>query len=260
MAIRKNKEIRICGIIQARMSSRRLPGKVLKNLFGKTVIHHIYDRLKECRLLDDIIVATSNDVSDKILVNHCSENNIPSFSGSLDDVLDRFAKCADKYQASHIIRITGDCPLIDPNIVDSIVCGGLYGNFDYYGLGEDFPDGLDCTFIRKETLVMASKHAKLTSDREHIGPYIERNENNNFKLGHLRLFYNLNHLRLCIDEQEDFDLVKQIYERLYDPTKKYFDIYDVLKLFEEEPELLNINKGKIRNEGLIKSIQQEKKI
>ncbi len=253
-------ETNVCAIIQARMSSKRLPGKVLKDLCNKTVIQHIHDRLQECRFIDKIIIATSNDSSDDVLVNHCAEHNMLFFQGSLNDVLNRFSSCADKYHATHIVRITGDCPLIDPKIVDSVICGGLYGGFDYYGLGEDFPDGLDCTFIRKQVLVEANNKARLESDREHVGPFIERNDENNFKLGHLRLFYNTNHIRLCIDDQEDFDLVKEIYENLYNPDQKYFDAFDVLKLLNEKPELLKINEGKIRNEGLLESIKKEKNV
>ena len=137
--------MRIVAIVAARMSSSRLPGKVLDILAGKPALQHIHERLLECRLIDEIVIATSQEPSDDAISEFCQNRHLPCYRGSLDDVLERYYQAAGKYKADVIVRITGDCPLIDPVIVDAVVAGFLGGEYDIYGLSGEFPDGLDCT-------------------------------------------------------------------------------------------------------------------
>ena len=248
--------MRVVAIVQARMNSSRLPGKVLMPLAGKPVLQHIYERLSECRLLDDIVFSTSQEISDDPISEFCNTLNISSFRGSLDDVLDRFYKTAQKYCADVIVRITGDCPIIDPIIVDAVICGFLAGKYDCYGLGGEFPDGLDCTAFSLRAIEKAWREASLSSDREHVGPFIENNPDV-FKNGSLELFSGLDSHRWALDEPQDFELLSLIFEELY-TSGRIFYTHDVLQLLIRRPELKKINSAIVRNEGYMRSLLAEK--
>lgn len=247
--------MRVVAIVQARMNSSRLPGKVLRLLAGKPVLQHIHERLSECRLIDEIVFATSKEVSDNPIGDFCSTRNISSFRGSLDDVLDRFYKTAQQYRADVIVRITGDCPIIDPIIVDAVISGFLVGQYDCYGLGGDFPDGLDCTAFSLKAIEKAWREASLPSEREHVGPFIENNPEI-FKNGSLELFSGLSSFRWTLDEPQDFELLSLIFDELYVPGHIFYT-QDVMQLLIRRPELKKINSAIIRNEGYIKSLLEE---
>lgn len=249
--------MKIVAIVQARMSSSRLPGKVLLPLSDKPVLYHIHERLTESRLIDQIVFSTSKEESDNPIYDFCNIQNIPVYRGSLNDVLDRFYKTASEFSADVIIRITGDCPIVDPIIVDAVISGFLAGNYDYYGLGGEFPDGLDCTAFTFKALERAWKEAQLPSEREHVGPYIEKNSEV-FKNGSLKLFTGMAEHRWTLDEFEDYELLLKIFEELYIPGKIFFS-HDVLKLLERKSELIKINSSIIRNEGYLKSLRKEAK-
>ena len=144
--------MRLIAVIQARMSSTRLPNKVLLPLCGTPVLEHICKRLSICNGLDEIIVATSTDKTDDVLFDWCSERKIKCFRGSLIDVLDRYYKAALTYKADAVLRITGDCPLIDPEIISELVRNFRTGDYDAYSLSGDFPDGLDCQIFSFQAL------------------------------------------------------------------------------------------------------------
>ena len=163
----------VVAIIQARMSSSRLPGKVLLPLVEKPVLAHVIERLSYSRLIEKIVVATSVDSSDDPIANFCRENHVLCFRGSLEDVLDRYYRAAIENHADSVVRITADCPVIDPVVVDAVITGFLSGNYDLFGLDGEFPDGLDCTVFSLSALKKARLNAKLKSEREHVGPYIE---------------------------------------------------------------------------------------
>jgi spore coat polysaccharide biosynthesis protein SpsF (cytidylyltransferase family) len=247
--------MRVVCIVQARMNSNRLPGKVLMPLVGKPVLEHILDRLSHCKLIDEVVIATSTQVSDESIVEYCIENKKSFYRGSLEDVLDRYYKAAKNYKADAVVRITGDCPLIDPVVVDAVILGYLTGNYDLYGLGGEFPDGLDCTVFSFAAITKAWKDAHLKSEREHVGPYIENNPDL-FSNGCLKLFFGLEHYRWTLDELDDYKLLVEIFSKLYNPDS-IFLTNEIIELMKQNPHLIKINQGIIRNEGYYKSVKDD---
>lgn len=248
--------MKVVVIIQARMSSSRLQGKVLMPLVGKPVLGHIVERLSYCKMIDKIVVATSNEVDDDLVADYCSNNNLDCYRGSLEDVLDRYYQTAKLYQADPIVRITGDCPVIDPIVVDAVITGYLSGKYDSYGLGGEFPDGLDCTVFSFSAIEKAWREAKLKSEREHVGPYIENNPSL-FRNGMLDLFQGLSKLRWTLDELKDYELLKKIFDNLYRSNSPFLT-HEILQFIQKNPDLLAINSKIIRNEGYLKSLQEDK--
>lgn len=248
----------VISFIQARMSSKRLPNKVLLPLAGKSVLENIYSRLEFCKTLNKIVVATSGDQSDDTIVKMCKSKNIEYFQGDLTDVLDRYYKAATLYKADVVVRITGDCPVIDPSIVDEVVNNYLKNDYDFYSLSGEFPDGLDCQVFKYSALEKSWKEAKLQSDREHVGTYIEKTCPNLFKTGGLIKFKNLSHHRWTLDEKKDYIFLKEIFSRLFNKDKPFLT-NDILKLLHQEPELMNINKDIMRNEGYQQSLKDERR-
>ena len=240
--------MKIIAIIQARMSSTRLPGKVLMELAGKPVLEHVVERLQTCRRVDGVMVATSIDASDDLIERWCAQTKVPCYRGSLLDVLDRYVQAARACGADAVVRITADCPAIDPNIVDEVIEKFLIDKYDFYGLKGEFPDALE----------RAWREASLPSEREHVGPYIEKNPQL-FRSGGLEKFRGLQHLRWTLDEPRDYAFLIEIFSRLYRESKP-FSAEDVLALIEREPELAAINANIVRNEGYLKSIQQDKQV
>jgi spore coat polysaccharide biosynthesis protein SpsF len=243
-------------IIQARMSSTRLPGKVLLPLSDKPVLEHVIQRVKNCKLVDKVVVATTVHDSDDIIEDWCKKNNFEYYRGSLEDVLDRFYKVASQFKAENILRITADCPVIDSGIIDEVIEKYHEGNFDFYGLSGEFPDGLDCTMFSFKALETAWKNSKLQSEREHVGPYMV-NHPELFAIGGYEKFKNLGHLRLTLDDPRDYQLLSTIFKKLYD-IDNFFNHEMIINLLNESPELLKINSEIIRNEGYVKSILNDK--
>ena len=249
--------MRIVCIIQARMSSTRLPGKVLLPLAGRVVLAHVLERLSHCSTLTDVVVATSDDASDDVLAHWCQDHGVQVFRGSLDDVLDRFYHCALSQHAQAVVRITADCPALDPTLVDEVVLGSQAGAYDLYYLGGEFPDGLDCAVFSFSALQRAWREAKLPSEREHVGPYVV-NHPEWFHIGYLDKFKGLAHHRWTLDEPRDLAFLQSVFERLQRPDGLPFLTQDLLDLLERQPELLQANDGIVRNEGLIKSLAADK--
>ena len=248
--------MRIVCVIQARMSSTRLPGKVLLPLAGREVIAHVLDRVAACEAINDFIVATSDHPSDDVLAQWCESHHVPVFRGSLDDVLDRYYKCALQTRAEAVVRITADCPAIDPTIVDELVREFKVGNYDLFYLGGEFPDGLDCAVFSFTALERAWREATLKSEREHVGPYVVKHPEW-FRLGCLQKFTGLAYHRWTLDEPSDLVFLQAVFERLERLDGKPFLARDILDLLEREADLLCINQGIVRNEGLLKSIAED---
>ena len=247
----------VLGIIQARMSSTRLPGKVMKPILGKPMLARQLERTRRARSLDALMVATSVDSSDDPIEQLCASLGIDCFRGSLDDVLDRYYQAARQYRPRHVARMTADCPLIDPEIVDRVVEFYLRGGFDHAGNGVEprFPDGLDVEILRFPILEYAWQHATRLSDREHVTLFVHR-QPDRFRIGSYRNDVDLSHLRWTVDEPRDFVLVERIYEALY-PKNPAFTTADILDLLEKRPELLALNSGIDRNEGLARSLARD---
>src|SRR5688500_14766459 len=203
----------VVAIVQARMGSTRLPGKVLMPLAGKPVLAHVVERLSCCRTLSATVVATTTEKADDKVAALCASSNVPCYRGSMSDVLDRYYQAALAHSAAIVVRITADCPAIDPTIVDEVVAGFLAGGYDYYGLSGEFPDGLDCTVFSFAALELAWREAKLSSEREHVGPFMEKHPEL-FKIGGYYKFTGLSHHRWTLDEPRDYEFLQIIFARL----------------------------------------------
>jgi spore coat polysaccharide biosynthesis protein SpsF len=245
----------ILAIIQARVSSTRLPAKVLLPILEVPMLLRQIERIRNSKKIDEIVIATSIDSSDDAIESLCLRHNLKFFRGSLNDVLDRFYKAAILYSPSHILRLTGDCPLSDPLIIDALIDFFLNGKYDYASnaLEPTFPDGLDAEFMHFECLEKAWKNAVLPSHREHVTPFIYT-QPHLFKIGSFKGSFDYSKLRWTVDERADYDLVNKIFQMLY-PSNNSFSTADVLQLLEENPELKTINRKYIRNEGFQKSLK-----
>ncbi len=245
-------------IVQARSSSTRLPGKVLKPLLGQPMILRELERLRRSARIDKIVLATSRDKSDTELARIVAESGVEVYCGSLDDVLDRYYQCARKYQPEHVVRITGDCPVIDWRIVDAVIDKHLTEGNDYTSTSEEYPDGLDTEVVRFSALEQAWEDARMASEREHVTLYI-RNHAEKFKCEQKECEQKLNHLRWTVDESQDFELIRQVYEELY-PIHADFTMQEILQLMERRPEMSAVNQDIRRNEGLLKSLREDKEL
>jgi spore coat polysaccharide biosynthesis protein SpsF len=229
-------------IIQARTGSTRLPGKVLKELCGKPVLWHVWNRVSRARKVDDIIIATTTLPEDNLIQDFCELNNISFYRGSSNDVLSRYYYAAQKYNAETIIRITADCPVIDPIIIDNMINVYQAETIDYMsnGMVRTFPRGLDAEIFSFSILERTHNEAKLEYEREHVTPYIYKHP----EIFSLKSFLNnidLSFHRWTLDTEEDFELIKIIYDSLYS-KETIFLLDDILRLFKDKPELLEINR------------------
>lgn len=250
----------IYAIIQARMGSTRLPGKVMMDLCGIPVIEHVVNRLEKSNLIDKIIIATSTDSNNQPIIDFCKSNQIAYFVGNEDDVLDRYYKAAIDNNLKDddiIIRITSDCPLIDPFVVDKVIEEHILNNNDYTTnvLDCTYPDGLDCEVFNFSALKDTWINANLSSQREHVTLYIRDNPDR-FKLGNVKNEIDLSDLRWTLDEKEDFIFINEVYKNLF-RKDSFFTMNDIVELLNDKPELLEINSEFIRNEGLIKSLNED---
>ena len=247
----------IVAIIQARMGSTRLPGKVLACIASQPMLWHVVNRTRRAKLLDEVVVATSTDASDVPVVLFCEQEKIPCFRGSQDDVLDRYYQAAKGYQASVVVRITADCPLIDPEVVDEVIDVYLKGDYDYVTntAPPTFPDGLDTEVFSFQALERAWHEAKRQSEREHVTPYIY-NHPELFRMGNVASGKDLSGMRWTVDEPSDLEFVRVVYEHA---NGMLFNMEHVIDLLERHPEFLEINSDIERNEGYQKSLREDKR-
>lgn len=244
-------------ILQARTSSSRLPGKVLLPILDKPMLSHQIARLKHVKTPHKLIIATSKLASDDGIERLCQELNVSCFRGPLDDVLDRYYQAAKANNPNDtvktIVRVTGDCPVIDSEIIDNVIELFHQTGADYCSNCDPatLPDGLDVEVFTFAALTKAWNEAKKTSEREHVTPYI-RNNKTIFTCVNYVYPNDLSHYRLTVDEDVDFDLITHIYQALY-PVKQDFNLNDIVTFLKQSPELSQLNQHIIRNEGLIKS-------
>lgn len=233
----------IAAIIQARTTSTRLPNKVLMDLTpGKSMLWHVVERLKPAKKIDEIILTIPNTKENDVLEKFAKDNKIKFFRGSENDVLSRYYETARAFKIDAIVRITSDCPFVDPEIVDKVVGEHLKSGADYTSniQARTFPKGMDVEALNFSILEKAHKEAKDSADREHVTLYIRKNPQI-FKQADVKNDKDLFHFRWTVDEQADLDFVREIYKRLY-PVKKIFLMQDILNVLEKEPKLLEINK------------------
>lgn len=247
----------IVAIVQARLGSTRLPQKVLIPIQGKTVLEHIIDRVKQSKLIQCVVVATTTHLNDNVIEEHCRNIQVTCFRGDEDNVLDRFFQCASSYKADIIVRVTADDPFKDPEIIDRAINLLIDGGYDYVSntVIPTYPEGIDIEIFTMNALVKAYKEATLLSEKEHVTPYIWKNTDK-FRSCNFTYKENLSHLRWTLDKPDDLLFVQAVYQELY-RKNEVFLMSDILKLIEEQPELSRFNQGHIRNEGYLKSIKNE---
>ncbi|MBL0059178.1 MAG: glycosyltransferase family protein [Elusimicrobia bacterium] len=237
-----------------------MPGKVLLSLGGKKVLEHVVGRIRRARLVRDVVVATTIQEEDLEIVRFCAENKIRVYVGSEQDVLDRYYQAARLFHVDHVVRITADCPVIDPRIINRVIARHLASRSDLTAniLRETFPDGQDVEVFTFSALSRAWKEAKLASQREHVTPYL-KDHPTLFKLTNVACRENLGKMRWTLDNKEDFLFLKHIFNALYD-KKKIFGMEDILRYLRTHPEVEKINGLLERNEGYKKSLRQDRPV
>jgi len=257
-------------IIQARMGSNRLPEKVLLKINNKPMLSYVINQTKSSKLIDDVIIATTTNTIDDVIVDYCDINKIQFFRGSEQNVLDRYYQCSKKYNLNPIIRITADCPLIDPNVIDSVISNFENNSFDYVSNNIiknnntwhdsecNFPQGMTVEVSSFNALETAWKEAKKPSELEHVFPYVQFNPKI-FKISNVIFNKNLSHIRCTVDRNEDLLFIKEIINRI----PKNHDIVtmeDIIKIINMKPELLKINSDIPFDEGIKRSYHKDKKL
>jgi spore coat polysaccharide biosynthesis protein SpsF len=247
----------ILGILQARLSSRRLPGKVLKPILGRPMLERQIERLRRSRRMEGLVVATSTDAGDDAIAALCRSLEVECFRGSLEDVLDRFYRAALRHSPGAAIRLTADCPLADPEVIDRLVDLHTASGLDYTSntLVRTYPDGLDAEVVTLPCLEAAWREAALPSEREHVTPFIY-NHPQRFRLGNLAQPADMSHLRWVVDEPEDLAFVSAIYGALY-PGNPAFGTVDVVTLLAERPDIAALMGRATTNEGYQRSLARD---
>lgn len=238
---------RIVGIVQARMGSTRLPGKVMMPVAGKSLIAHQIDRLRRSRHMDDLCVATSDKAGDDVLATHLEGLGVPVFRGSETDVLDRFYRAAHAQQADIVVRFTGDCPLIDPMLVDALI--DMYKAADpplaYAAIDvARYPRGLDAEMVGMADLRTAWEEARADFEREHVMPFLWRRPDR-FRLGYLSDATLEAPWRWCVDTEQDFILVRHLLETLL-PAMPAFGWRDANGAMRAHPDWALINRDVVQ--------------
>lgn len=242
-------------IIQVRTGSSRLPNKILEKLNGITVLECFFEQLKYSQSLKNKIIATTSNSQDDVIVDFAKENNIEFFRGSETDVLDRFYKCAQEFSIQDIVRMTPDCPFIDPIVIDKVINFYVNNTFDFVSntLQRTFPYGNDVEVFSFTVLETSWNNAKKPSEREHVTPFIYNNPNL-FSIAQVENLENLAHFHWTLDKKEDLMLISAIYQKI---LKKPILIEDILQILKKNPELLKINENTISDEGYQKSLRED---
>ena len=239
--------MKVVAVVQARMGSSRLPDKVMKNIGNTPMIGVLISRLSRACTVDEVVVATSEEQNNVSLTKYVESIGFRVVSGSEVDVLARFFDAMNQTRADVIVRITGDCPLVDPGIVDAAVQKFLKGDFDYLGnvCTPSFPDGLDVEVFHAAALKYAHENARSSFEREHVTPYLRNSKK--FKCGKLVNNEDLSLLRWTVDEASDLKVIRHIFEH-FSPNI-FFSWKDVLKLKSMKPDIFKLNAKIKRNEG-----------
>ncbi len=233
-------------VVQARMGSTRLPGKILKKIDNKTLLEIQIERIKAIKTKATIVVATTKNPNDNEIVELCKEIGVNSYRGDEYDLLNRHYQAAKLFNADTVVKIPSDCPLIDPNIIDKVLDFYIknYKSYDYVSNlhPPSYPDGNDVEVMSFDALQVANKFSTKTYEREHTTPLFW-NSKQNFRVGNVVWETGMDlseSLRLTVDYQEDFDFIKAIYNELY-PSNNFFGVEEIIDLLHRKPELAMIN-------------------
>ena len=236
--------MRVVAIVQARMGSTRLPGKVMKDLLGKPVLTRDVNRIRRAKCIDEVVIATTTRQEDDLIASLCEEEGWHCFRGSENDLLDRYYRAAQTFDADAVVRITSDCPMIDPGIVDKVIG-------EFLDLGEEvdyvsntvpprtFPRGLDVEVMTFAALECAWREDNDPALREHVTPYIYRNPET-FRLHRVANEVDLSHHRWTLDTPEDLLFIRTVYEHF---GNDYFTWTDAFRYLDQHPEIVRINSG-----------------
>lgn len=238
---------KVTAIVQVRLNSMRLPEKALKNIRGKTLIKLLIDRLSLSKEIDDVLIATSTNSKNKKLVKYLKDNNIKVFQGSENNVLKRYYDASKKNNSNIIIRITGDCPLIDPQLIDKFLRIFKKKKVDYLNniYPPTFPDGLDIEIFSFQALKKTYKLAKTQYDKEHVTPFMQNSKT--LKKLNIKSKIDYSKIRLTVDEKEDIEVLKLVIKHF--GSKLNFNLKDLIKLYKKKPILFKLNSNIARNEG-----------
>jgi spore coat polysaccharide biosynthesis protein SpsF len=245
-------------ITQARTGSTRLPGKVLLKVNGEELLKIHLKRLQKCTKVNQIIVATTTNESDNVIVDLCNTWGFDNYRGSEDDVLDRFYQTVKSIAPTWVVRVTSDCPLIDPTFVDAVISFAQVNGVDYAsnGIVENFPDGQDIEVFKFSALEKAWKNAALKSEREHVTPYIRTHSNifneDTFLAINFPSAKDYSKVRMTVDELRDFYLIEKLVNDLGVNENWLTYTEYIIK-----NDLIKINDNIIRNEGLLKSLKSD---
>jgi len=250
----------VVAIVQARTSSSRLPGKVLMPIGIKPMIIYQLERVRRCKQVDRLVLATSSHDSDDELADVVGRAGFSVFRGDLQDVLERFRACSAQEQATTVVRLTGDCPLSDPALIDELLIAFVQGGWDYLANCADeqqlsVPDGFDAEVFRAELLERAASDAQLPSEREHVTPWF-RSRRAGLNWGHFRHQPMRSYFRVTVDDQVDLDVVRSIVKGL-ESQDPLFGVDAVVSYLEQHPELAARNLATIRNEGFLTSLGED---
>ena len=244
-------------IIQARMRSTRLPGKIMKNVCGKPLLQHLIERVQKSKAVDKIIIATTTEITDNVIENFCQENKVNFFRGSENDVLSRYKLTADHFNADIIVRVVSDCPLIDPAVIDKTVNFYINHNYDFvsncYPLPRTYPEGYSVEVFSKKLLDELYFNAKKPSDREHVtfSLWMQPDKYSAHRVDYEK---DVSHHRLNLDYNEDYLLIKAVFEALY-PNNPDFTMEDIILWLDSHPEIFKINRRNPAFENIHKSFE-----
>lgn len=245
-------------VTQARIGSTRFPGKVLEAIGEESMLDLHLKRLKSSNLGNKIVVATTFEDESYKIAEIANRNSVEVFQGSTDDVLDRFYQAVVNLKCDYVVRVTSDCPLIDPELIDEVIRMTIDENLDYGAniLKEEFPDGQDIEVMRFQALEKAWKEADLKSEREHVTPFIRKNTDFNgetmFRANNYNAPFNCNSIRMTVDEPKDIEAIRHLVGKL-GVDKSWMEYTDYIVTHSNEFP----NQKILRNEGYIKSIQKE---
>lgn len=249
----------VLAITQARMGSTRFPGKILEKVQDKSLLQVHVERIKQAKTIDQLLIATTVHEHDALLVTFAEEMNCLSYAGSEADVLDRFYQGALQYRPQWCVRLTSDCPLVDPALIDAIVSHALDNDLDYCSntLVEHFPDGQDIEVFKFAALEKAWCEAELGSEREHVTPYLKKHSSfmgeDLFASANYPCKADFNHVRHCVDEVMDLEVIRKLVE--IDGFEADWETYTTTYL--EHADIRKLNADVVRNEGYLKSLKSD---
>jgi len=245
-------------IIQARMKSVRLPGKVLEPIEGIPLFGHVVRRMRKSVYFDDVVLATTKEPEDDELADYAGSEGVAVYRGSVADVLARYYHAAKEFGADVIARITSDDPFKDPAVLDKVARAFNGGRYDYVSntIEPSYPEGLDVEIFSKETLAKCFNEANKAFEREHVTPYIWMHPDK-FSMLNIKCEKELSHMRWTVDTKKDLIFAREIYKKLY-PGEHLFGMAAIVKLLENDNALMDLMPRIKRNQGLRVSIEEKK--